>query len=485
MKNKKALTIFIIGISALLAASAIIIGLRLRSNQPTTPNPSDASPAACCSVPGSGASCDAGATSCQGGDPVSACAAGNWCWCAQISNQCPQDPSHSSEIMCGGSAYDGSGVTYTCPDGSQATSSASVTDCGRCGGGETPVPPSCPEAPKLQHSLDNGATWQGGNFTISDPDMKILFRMDNSKRYVIDVKRQNGNNTCSFPDEVGGVVGSICPLSTSYKLNNPIEKVTGVLYENASTNYRDCAQTVLVTLSEITPTPTNTPTPTPTGTLTPTPTPITEVSVDKTASSTCNATSTISAITYTVTVVNNGDSTIAGLEVVDKLDSKIVQYIDQTSITDGGVFDATLGNIIWRNLTLGAGETKIYIYKANVPSSLFGTELTNTVTVNQFTGPTPGQNVKLAEKTMRITASCKVLPNTALISDSVDRVMLGLLLIIIGVLAYRLDLQEKIWSLFKKSGGKYLLASFDEEEMKKITDDKKDKLEKNIKKKLD
>jgi hypothetical protein len=495
VKNKKVLTIFIIAATFILAATAIFIGLRLRSNVPTTPGETEASPAACCSVPGSGGACDGGATSCQGGDPTSACAAGSWCWCATVSNQCPQDPNHSSEIMCGSSAYDGGGVTYTCPDGSQATSNVGVTDCGRCGTDITPIE-VCPGL-TLEVTTDSGKTAVSGQtLTITKGDNLSVKVKSTGKYYVLKVMNWNGQTgkVCSEPKNFAGVVNSQCPTypsglnvdtSDNFWDKQFVVRLEG--YTSGGEVIDNCREDVKVNYATETPTPTptNTPTPTPTGTITPTPTPVANMSLDKTAASVCNADSTISTITYTITVVNNGATLMEGIELFDKVDSKIINYIDQASITDGGTMDPTSGLISWRGLSIAAGQTKLITYKANVPSSLFGQELTNTVTMDQLTGPNPGENTPLGEKTMKITASCKVLPKTALISDSADRVMIGLLLIIVGVLAFRLDLQEKVWLLFKKAGGKYLVANFDENERKKLTDKKKDKFEKNIKKRLD
>jgi hypothetical protein len=61
-----------------------------------------------------------------------------------------------------------------------------------------------------------------------------------------------------------------------------------------------------------------------------------------------------------------------------------------------------------------------------------------------------------------------ILPPTAMFGDEIDLIIFSILLVIVGVLAYRLDLVEKMWFNFKKVGGKYIVAYFDKYEKRKI-----------------
>ncbi len=309
------------------------------------------------------------------------------------------------------------------------------------------------------------------------------------------------------PPATGGPCGSTCNSNSDCTDADNSCVTGGEGYKVCSNNYCISHPAVCgyINGAGCNPVPTGTVTPTPTGSVCPTqpvctggnlivgdpqppsqcpvytcvtPTPVTDISVEKIGADVCSADKTSSTVTYTVTVKNNSDEEVI-VDVVDTLDPDIVAFITENSIKGGGILNKTTGQIVWNDLTVPGGDTIVLTYAAVIPMASYNDKYTNIVVVKDQTGK------ELGRDTFEITPNCTALPKTALISDSVDRMMLGILLIIVGVLAYRLNLQDKAWSLFKSAGGKYLVANFDEEERKKLTDRKREKLEKNLKKKLD
>lgn len=244
--------------------------------------------------------------------------------------------------------------------------------------------------------------------------------------------------------------------------------VTGRCYWNPASGQTDnsCDNTDLITIMaepSITPTPTNVPSPTPTSTPTPTPsstpspTPTLEPSitvtvtptpsvtptlapnqvvVDKSSIETCSADATSTDVVYTV-VITNPESTDRTVTVIDTFSQDIADFIDLDSISPAsGEFVG--GVLTWMDLTLPADGTLTLSYSLTVPDENFG-EYMNTVEVEENGEP-------IGEDTETVVLDC--LPPTALISDTVDRLLIGVFLILVGAAFYKLGLHEQVGEKF-------------------------------------
>lgn len=224
-----------------------------------------------------------------------------------------------------------------------------------------------------------------------------------------------------------------------------------------------------------TPTPTKTPTPTPsntpTGTVpptfTPTVTPTTapgNVTVDKTSTDLCLADASQSTVDFTI-VISNPNQTSVTVNITDSYNASLNSYLQTNSITPTPAQSGN-GSIVWNNLVIPASGSITLNYQMVIPQAAFGT-YTNTVQVRNLLGTLIGSD--------QLVTVVDCLPPTALISDEVDRVLLGFLLVVVGVLVYKYGLYQYFGQAFWHLGGKYVLS--------KVHDDYAGELNQEIKNK--
>ncbi len=170
------------------------------------------------------------------------------------------------------------------------------------------------------------------------------------------------------------------------------------------------------------------------------------VTVDKTGTKSCGSTPPSGIVNYTITLTNP-DTTAKVEKVEDDLDAQVLDsYVDTASITNGGILAS--GKITWSAVTVPASGTLQLKYKVVFPAT-FSNPVTNSVTVTEGTS-------QVASDTFTITPFCA--PSTALISDATDRVLVAAVLIMIGMLMYRLQLHQEIGNLFWNNGGKKIYS---------------------------
>jgi len=151
------------------------------------------------------------------------------------------------------------------------------------------------------------------------------------------------------------------------------------------------------------------------------------------------------------------------LSVIDQLNTNLKDsYIIISSISDGGKLEN--GKIIWQNLVLSAnGGSKELNYEAIIPITDKGKDYSNTILVLE-NGTTRGSN--------NFTYPVDILPCTALITDEVDRIIIGLFMFILGVYIYKNNLHYKIGQKFWKFGGKNLTETVQEKYLSLIHEEK-------------
>lgn len=151
------------------------------------------------------------------------------------------------------------------------------------------------------------------------------------------------------------------------------------------------------------------------------------------------------------------------LSVIDQLNTNLKDsYIITSSISDGGKLEN--GKIIWQNLVLSAnGGSKELNYEALIPITDKGKDYSNTILVLE-NGTTRGSS--------NFTYPVDILPCTALITDEVDRIIIGLFMFILGVYIYKNSLHYKIGQKFWKFGGKNLVETIHEKYLSFIHEEK-------------
>lgn len=241
-----------------------------------------------------------------------------------------------------------------------------------------------------------------------------------------------------------------------------------------------------------TPTPTNTATPTPTKTVTPTPsntptgtlqptfTPTVtptlapgDVYVDKTAVDVCITDATEATVDFTIVITNpNANSVVA--DVTDTFDQSLDAYLQPSSITPPATLYGN-GTIFWNDLTIPASSSMELSYTMIVPSSAFGTYV-NTVVVTDNTSDELGRDV--------LTIAIDCLPPTALITDQIDRIIIGVMMVLTGLLIYKYGAYTYLGNLFWKYGGGKVLSKFSDvfhrQDIADLRQDYAKKMDRNI-----
>jgi hypothetical protein len=155
-----------------------------------------------------------------------------------------------------------------------------------------------------------------------------------------------------------------------------------------------------------------------------------------------------SIVTYTITITNT-EASVRTVTVTDTLDDVVEDnYVVSSSISNGGVYSN--GVITWTGVQVPANGNLVLTYQIAYPQSVYNQVVQNTVVVTEG-GTERGRD------DFAITPFCT--PGTALISDTADRILIAMVLIIVGMLMYRLKLHEQIGELLWQNGPKKLSSS--------------------------
>lgn len=169
-------------------------------------------------------------------------------------------------------------------------------------------------------------------------------------------------------------------------------------------------------------------------------TPHERIDIEKTVSISCVSGQNKERLSYMIVLTNPGGNMNdrRNLTVVDTLDPQMQpSYVVRTSIPFGGAY--ANGQITWNNISLTPNGGRLEIrYDAIVPPSEYGKDYINNVVVTEA-------GVIRGSQTVR--SRIEILPCTALISDKVDMLLLGAVLVIFGFAFYRVGVSEQIGNL--------------------------------------
>jgi hypothetical protein len=170
--------------------------------------------------------------------------------------------------------------------------------------------------------------------------------------------------------------------------------------------------------------------------------------VTKTGTQSCGNNGTTSTVNYSI-VITNPEGTARVVNVNDTLDTNVQNsFVVQSSITFGGILSG--GKITWSGLNVPGNSTVTLNYQVVFPKSIFSHTIQNTVVVTEGT-------TERGRAIFSVTPFCS--PGTALISDTADRVLIATVLIIIGMLMYRLKLHHEIGALLWDNAGSKLFTA--------------------------
>jgi len=159
-------------------------------------------------------------------------------------------------------------------------------------------------------------------------------------------------------------------------------------------------------------------------------------------------------IAFNIKITNPVGITSArtSVKVTDDLNVNLLDsFIDPKSITNNG--QLTTGQIKWTDLTLDANGGAIELhYEAIVPSTENGKSYSNVVSV--FEG-------EVLKSKFNYEYTVNILPCTALITDEVDRILLGVILLIFGIFIYKMNWHYTIGQYFWEKGGKEIYSKSD------------------------
>lgn len=145
--------------------------------------------------------------------------------------------------------------------------------------------------------------------------------------------------------------------------------------------------------------------------------------ITKDSAMVCQA-DTSSTLTNTIEVSNPTNESRV-VEVTDNLDSKVTEeMLSLGSISDGGVYNSSTGQIVWADVNLGPGESVTVSYTMTVPSADFG-EFESYVVVNQ-------DGVEVGRTPHTDNVLC--LPATGILGDDTNRVVVPVVVILLGVI---------------------------------------------------
>src|SRR3989344_4243846 len=340
-----------------------------------------------------------------------------------------------------------------------------------------------------------GARWNNQVGGIDNQGLQMSLTRSGDPNPIVncdlDLSSSNQNPYCANAD-------ALAQTTYSYINANRTGTYTLNIADTRFPNDPNCRKTRTFAFQVIdtptpTPTPTSTPTPTPSPSVTPsvtptvnpsvspsptapaspTPTPQNGYILSKTGFRVCDDSGDNATLTYSITVTNVSGNPVT-VTITDDLDDRYQDsWVILTSITNGGVLSNNV--ITWANLSLPANSSITLSYQVVVPRSSFGNNgasYTNVVNLTE-------SGEQRATATFTIEVNCA--PGAALVSDEVDRILLGLALIIGGLLIYRYKLNETIGQLFWDSGIKNIVAKYEDLRSGK---NQKSKFEDKVKEKI-
>jgi hypothetical protein len=207
-------------------------------------------------------------------------------------------------------------------------------------------------------------------------------------------------------------------------------------------------------------------------------TPQEEILVDKNVVISCVTGQNKKRLNYTVILTNPTSNTTErkNLSVRDALDERLKsEFIVKTSIPFKGEYSS--GAINWKDLALTANGGRLEIkYEVVVPPSEYGKEYRNSVTVSE-------NGVIRGSKT--IVNKIEILPCTALISDQVDRILLGVLIVFLGLIMYKLGVDRAFGKLMWNSFASNIFYKFNSNSKNRLSKADKKEFEKRIRQTAD
>jgi len=193
------------------------------------------------------------------------------------------------------------------------------------------------------------------------------------------------------------------------------------------------------------------------------------VKITKTSTISCISGQTNRRIVFNIKLVNPVGvlNERTNITLVDSLNPNLkTEYIDAKSISNNGTLKN--GQIQWDLLKLDANGGSLELhYEAIVPSTENGKSYSNTVGILEN---------GIQKNQISFDYTVNILPCTALISDQVDRVLFGVMLLIFGVFIYRMNWHEKIGLFYSKNGGNKINTLFKNIYLE-LTQKEKDKFE--------
>ena len=197
-----------------------------------------------------------------------------------------------------------------------------------------------------------------------------------------------------------------------------------------------------------------------------------QITITKTGTMSCSNTQNSRKLTVKIKITNpvSNSNDRTNISVLDQFNINLKNtYITNSSISDGGKLEN--GKITWTGISLSkSGGSKELYYEALVPTSDKGKDFSNTVVVID-------NNVNVGS--YNYSQSLDILPCTALVSDRVDRILMGLLILITAIFMYKNNWHIKIGQKFWIYGGKNLSLSI-REIVLSVTDKEKNNLERRL-----
>lgn len=184
-------------------------------------------------------------------------------------------------------------------------------------------------------------------------------------------------------------------------------------------------------------------TPTTTVVVTPTPTSAAEINLDvvKRAIYQCSSQSANRVVQIELAITNETDAP----EQLNILDNLITSFSTDLVLTDSisnnGLINA--GKIEWQKITVPAGATIKLVYKVNLPEEANGKTFSNTITIT---------NSEMAKYEQATTYIIEFLPCTDLESDQIAMIFGGLVLLVIGIMFFKFQWNQKIGNYFWSHG---------------------------------
>jgi len=172
-----------------------------------------------------------------------------------------------------------------------------------------------------------------------------------------------------------------------------------------------------------------------------------KIEIQKTVSISCVSGQNKKMLSYFIVLTNpiGNMNERSNISVIDTLDARMQSsFIIRTSIPFKGTYENN--KITWNGLTVTPNGGRLEIrYNAIIPPSEYGQEYTNSVVVSENGVVRGGQTIK---------TKIEILPCTALFSDEVDRILIGIVFVIFGLIMYAIGVDKRLGSLLWKKFGR-------------------------------